>query len=61
MTHDLRNALGVVMGNAQLLQESQPLTPKQQKYVVRILEASNEILAIVATMCIDDARQKTNN
>lgn len=53
MKHDLRTVLGVVMGNAELLQESRPLTPSQQKYAARILEASREMLGILDTRSPD--------
>lgn len=47
MSHDFRSALGIVMGNAELLHESGPLSPRQQKFAERILEASREMLAIL--------------
>jgi len=44
--HDIRNALNVIMGSAQLLQEPD-LSLKQQKSVERILTASRELLAML--------------
>ena len=46
-SHAIRNALNVIIGSAQLLQGPDPLTPKQVKYVDRILQASREILAAI--------------
>ena len=43
--HDIRNALNVIMTSAQLLRGSEPLNPKQQKNVDRILYAGKQILA----------------
>src|SRR6185437_9954038 len=47
--HDIRNALNVIMGNAQLLQGPDPLTAKQKKYIERILHASREMLSAIQT------------
>jgi len=46
-SHDLRTALNIVMGNAELLQQSSPLTANQQRYAERILEASRQMLTIL--------------
>lgn len=47
MTHDLRTLLNVILGNAQLLQESSPLTASQQKFAARIVEASKQMTALL--------------
>ena len=57
LKHDLRTVLGVVMGNAELLQESQ-LTPSQQNYVDRILAASRTMLEILEGRLVDPPAER---
>lgn len=45
--HDIRTILGIVIGNVQLLQDSEPLSPEQQKYASRILQGCREIAAMM--------------
>jgi signal transduction histidine kinase len=54
--HDIRNSLNVIMGNAQLLQASSPLTREQQKCTHRIVSAAREVLAMLNNDFIDAAR-----
>ena len=57
--HDIRNALNVIMTSGQLLRGPEPLTAKQQKYVKRILDASQQILATIDERPVDTS--KTEN
>ena len=50
--HDVRNALNVIMGNAQLLQES-TLTLQQQTYTDRIVNAVREVSAALGHYSIE--------
>ena len=58
--HDVRNALNVIMGNAQLLQESKSLTLQQQECTRRIVNAVREVSAALGNYVIevDDARNE---
>jgi len=58
--HDVRNALNVIMGNAQLLQESKSLTLQQQECTRRIVNAVREVSAALGDYAIevDDARNE---
>jgi signal transduction histidine kinase len=58
--HDVRNALNVIMGNAQLLQESKSLTLQQQECTRRIVNAVREVSAALGNYAIevDDARNE---
>jgi len=56
--HDIRNALNVIMGNAQLLQVSKPLTREQQKCTDRILNAAREVSAMLNNDSADAARSE---
>jgi len=51
--HDVRNALNVIMGNVQLLQESTPLTLQQQEYTGRIVNAVREVSAALGNYPIE--------
>ena len=51
--HDVRNALNVILGNAQLLQESKPLTFQQQEYTARIVNAVREVSAALGNYAIE--------
>jgi signal transduction histidine kinase len=51
--HDVRNALNVIMGNVQLLQESKPFTVQQQEYASRIVNAVREVSATLGNYSID--------
>jgi response regulator RpfG family c-di-GMP phosphodiesterase len=53
--HDIRNALNRIMGSAQLLEEPEPLSPRQKKQVDRILQSSREILATLENQSPDSA------
>jgi signal transduction histidine kinase len=58
--HDVRNALNVIMGNAQLLQESKSLTLQQQECTGRIVNAVREVSAALGNYAIevDDGRNE---
>ena len=55
MKHDFRSFLGVAAGNAELLLESTPLTPKQHKYAQRIAQACHDMTSILDRQPADDS------
>lgn len=59
--HDIRNALNVIMTSAQLLRGPEPLTPKQQKNVERIIYASKQILAEIDERRLETAAEEKHD
>ena len=57
--HDVRNALNVIMGNAQLLQESK-LSRQQQEYARRIVNAVREVSASLGNYAIEAGNDRND-
>lgn len=60
MTHEIRSALNIIMGNSNLILEDEPkvLTDKQREYIDTIISSSKKLLSVIENIGEFSTRQK---